>query len=120
MFGDAISCLYMGKCIGFEGLFDEWAFWEREYTRRGFITISMDDFTAAGGYGKPITHLLFKRRDVDEEPILHAERYRERYFHRMPHGALEGGFGAFYDSAGRPHLIFGNIPTPTTKDLPNR
>ena len=81
-FGDAVSCLYMGECIGFGKLLDTWAFWEREYARRDYRTVTLDEFVSYGGYGKPIETLHVGRRK-DEPAILHAERYRDRYLGKV-------------------------------------
>ncbi len=75
-FGCAVSYLYMGECIGFEKLLNQWAFWEKEYASRGYVTLSVDDFNEAGGHGQSINHLLDKRRADGEAPIFHATRYR--------------------------------------------
>lgn len=76
-FGDAVSYLYMGECIGFKGLFNKWAFWEREYARRGYATIDLDSFVDAGGWGKELPSLRVLRDG--KEAVLHAEIYRERF-----------------------------------------
>ncbi len=44
MFGDALSYIYMGECIGFEMLLDRLARWEEEYASRGYRTISLGAF----------------------------------------------------------------------------
>lgn len=82
LFGDAVSYLYMGECIGFSDLLDAWAQWEREYAERGYRTISLDSFIDYGGYNKPIMGLRTKR-DEDEEPIYHAQIYRERFLGKV-------------------------------------
>lgn len=82
-FGDAVSYIYMGQCVGFESMLDDWAEWEKEYSTRGYKTISIDDFLSFGGYGKSIDHLLGKKRKRNEKPILHAEIYRELYLGKI-------------------------------------
>jgi len=77
IFGDAVSYLYIGECAGFEDLLNRWAKWEKEYARRGYKTLSLDDFIDYGGYGKPLEGL-----GVKIEPgqlVLHAEIYRQHY-----------------------------------------
>lgn len=77
-FGDAVSYIYMGRCVGFEKLFENWRKWEAEYARRGYHTVSLDDFIEYGGYGKTIKKLGIKRQQ-DEKPVFHAEIYRQKY-----------------------------------------
>lgn len=80
-FGDAVSYIYMGECIGFEKLFDAWEDLEKEVAKRGYQTISVDDFVAAGGYGKDLPGL--RKLKKSEEAILHAKYYRENYLGKM-------------------------------------
>lgn len=81
-FGDAVSYLYMGECVGFEGLLTTWESWEREYSRRGFRTLSVDALIDHGGYGIELQG-LGQQRDAGEEPVLHAARYRELYLGKV-------------------------------------
>lgn len=82
-FGDAVSYSYMGECVDFEFLLNKWAEWEKEYSRRGYRTVSIDDFVQLGGYGESINHLLRKKREQDEEPVIHAEIYRQIYLGKI-------------------------------------
>lgn len=82
VFGDAVSYIYMGECVGFEGLLAKWAKWEKEYAKRGYRTIPIDDFIEYGGYGKSLTGLGM-RWEQNEEPIFHAEIYREHYLGKI-------------------------------------
>jgi len=82
-FGDAVSYIYLGECIGFEGLLDAWGKWEQEYARRGYRTVPLDAFVGLGGYGQSIDHLLGQKRDAEEEPVFHAEIYREDYLGKI-------------------------------------
>ena len=77
-FGDAVSYIYMGECLGFEKMLFDWAKWELEYSMRGYKTISLDDFIEYGGYGKPLNGLGIKRKP-EEKVILHAEIYTKKY-----------------------------------------
>ncbi|TSC80051.1 MAG: hypothetical protein G01um101429_255 [Parcubacteria group bacterium Gr01-1014_29] len=78
-FGDAVSYIYMGKCVGFDELFEKWKKWEAEYAKRGYRTIPLDDFIAyGGGYVAKLEGIGVKRQ-VGEEAVLHAERYEQRY-----------------------------------------
>ena len=77
-FGDALSYEYsMGKCVVFDGMCLEWARWEFEYSKRGYRTISLDDFVDLGGYGKPLKGLSVKRKPK-EQIILYAVLYRQK------------------------------------------
>ncbi len=82
-FGYAVSYLYLGECAGFEALLNKWAEWEEEYAHRGFKTVSLDRFGEFGGYGKPIDEVLGRKREVDEEPIFHAQIYREKFLGKV-------------------------------------
>jgi len=82
-FGDAVSYLYLGECVGFENLLDDLERWEEVYADRGFRTVSIDAFRRHGGYGEDITGLLGQRRDKDEDPILHAQIYREHFLGKV-------------------------------------
>lgn len=81
--GDAVSYIYMGECIGFDKLLDQWEASEKAYSDLGFRTLSIDDFTSYGGYGRPIDHLLRVPRKNGEPPILHAAYYREHFFGKI-------------------------------------
>lgn len=78
IFGDAVSYIYMGECVGFDGLLSKWAKWEVEYAKRGYRTLPVDDF-----YGMSLEDLGVKRAK-GEEPILHAEIYRVVYLGKIP------------------------------------
>ncbi len=82
-FGDDVSYIYMGECVGFENNLNKWANQEKEYAARGYRTISLDEFTKAGGYGEPIDHLIGIKRNPGEAPVLHAEIYRKIYLHQI-------------------------------------
>ena len=77
-FGDAESYSYLGECLGFQTMFSSWARWELEYSRRGYRTISLDDFVSYGGYGKPLEGSGVKR-EPEEQIILYADIYRQKY-----------------------------------------
>ncbi len=82
-FGDAVSYIYMGECIGFADLLADWAKWELEYAKRGYRTFSIDDFIELGGYGQPIKDVGIKRAQ-GEDAVYHAETYRQVYLGKMP------------------------------------
>lgn len=83
MFGNAVSYLYLGECLGFRGMLSKWAKWEREYARRGYRTIPIEVFIEHGGYNIRISGLGI-RRARGEPPILHAGIYRERFLGKIP------------------------------------
>lgn len=83
MFGEAVSYIYMGECVGFEYLLTKWEKWEAEYARRGYYTVPIDYFIECGSYGKPLSGLRVKRSE-GEKPIFHAKIYREVYFGKIP------------------------------------
>lgn len=74
-FGDAISYGYMGECIGFDGMMQAWAKWERCYAALGYRTISLDRFTEYGGYGRALDDIWEVKREKGESPIFHAELF---------------------------------------------
>lgn len=116
VFGEAVSYLALGECVDFHERFDAWAFWERAYSKRGFRTISIDDFMKIGGWGHDATPLLGQRRNAEEPVVLHSERYRERYLGKMPPGVLQGGFGPLIGADDKPRVILAAYPRPTTKE----
>jgi hypothetical protein len=83
-FGDAASYVFsMGECVGFDALLERWAKWEKEYAKRGYRTISIDDFILRGGHNKDISNVIGAKRGVDEKEVFHAERYREKYLGKV-------------------------------------
>lgn len=80
--GAAVSYSYMGEPIGFKRMVRRWESWEREYVRRGYRTISLDEFIESGGYGKPLPNLGTKREE-GEEPVFHAQLYREHFLGKI-------------------------------------
>lgn len=80
--GSAVSYIYMGECIGFDKLLDQWEASEKAYSDLGFRTLSIDDFTSYGGYGTEIAPLLRVPRKQGEPVILHAAYYRKHFFRR--------------------------------------
>src|SRR3989344_2686550 len=83
-FGDAVSYMYMGECLGFKRMLHAWARWEAEYARRGYRTISLDDFIDYGGYGKELGELAGVRRIADEKLVFPAEIYRQQFLGKVP------------------------------------
>ncbi len=62
-----------GRNLMLPGCFLEWEFWEREYARRGFRTISLDALVQPYLYGS--REKLGIRRAPDEPPIYNAQDY---------------------------------------------
>lgn len=81
-FGDAVSYIYMGECIGFEELLTRWEELEAEWSRRGYQTFPIEEFVSLGGYGVPLKH-FGSYRSRDGIPILHAKRYRDMYLGKL-------------------------------------
>jgi hypothetical protein len=79
LFGEALSHLYMGECVGFHSMKERWAKLERVYAELGYRTIPLEDFVEYGGYGKSIDHLVRVRRTENEEAVMHAVTFQERY-----------------------------------------
>ena len=82
IFGNAVSYIHMGECVGFARMLAKWEKWEAEYAKRGYRTLPVDDFVAYGGYGKPLKDIGVKRAD-GEDPIFHAQIYREIYLGKI-------------------------------------
>ena len=82
IFGDAVSYIYMGECVGFDKLLAKWEKWEAECAKRGYRTLPLDDFVSYGGYGTPPKGLGEKHTE-HEDVILHAKIYREVYLGRI-------------------------------------
>ena len=80
-FGDAVGFIYNDECANFREMFEEWEKWEREYVKRGFRSIPLDYFVMFGGFEKPLKGLRIKRENF-EEPIFHAQRFRERFLNK--------------------------------------
>lgn len=112
-FGDAVSYIYMGECIGFEDLLGKWEDLEKEYAKRGFKTVTLDEFVSFGGYGKKIETLGKPRRE-DEKPVFHAELYRKHYLGKM---ALINGPSPVEECMRTGKVMTGTYMVPTTKDL---
>ncbi len=92
-FGDAVSYIFLEECLGFDAMHTSWAEWEREYAHRGFRTISVDDFIAAGGYGRDISPLVGVKREEGEIPILHAKLYEDYFLGKIkPAISLDDAF----------------------------
>ncbi|MDQ5883587.1 MAG: hypothetical protein QG654_501 [Patescibacteria group bacterium] len=82
VFGDAVSRLYFGECIGFEKMLGRWGKWEAEYAKRGYKTFSLDQFVHASCGNEEVLHpryILSK----DEPPVLHSQIYREKYLGKV-------------------------------------
>lgn len=50
IFGDAVSYLFMGKCIGFDKMEKRFSYWEKKYCDLGYEPIPLEDWELAGGY----------------------------------------------------------------------
>jgi hypothetical protein len=79
VFGEALSYLYMGECVGFHSMKERWAKLERLYAELGYRTIPLEDFVEYGGYGKSIDHLVRVRRPDGEDAVFHAVTFAQNY-----------------------------------------
>lgn len=109
-FGDALSYAAFGSIVGFDQMRDRWAIWEKEYSFRGYRTISLDDFVEFGGYGVKIDHLLGQKRKEGEKPILHAQIYMQKYLGVQPNPVIN------IDQVMKGQIQSGTFETPSTKD----
>lgn len=110
-FGDAVSCIYMGECIGFKSLLNKLADWEREYARRGYRTVSINDFEKAGGWGASIDHLLGQKREQGEEPVFHAQIYKNVFLGKVKPAIDIGRLMATGE------IQYGQYVTPSTEQI---
>ncbi len=53
-----------------------WEFWEEKYSALGYKTISFNEWSGLGGWKEKLQSFNMLR-DKDEEPILHAKKYRQ-------------------------------------------
>ena len=102
-FGDVVSMIYLGECIGFENLLASWETAERAYANLGYRTLPVDDFVDAGGYGKELTGLRIPR-EIDENPVYHAAYYRKTFLNKNVMVSAEpvGTSGAWTGTYVRP------------------
>lgn len=82
IFGEAVSMIYLGECVGFEKILRRFEKWEKEYARRGYKPLSVDDFRAAS-YGEDISQKLHCLQPEGEKPRFHAKIYREKYLGKV-------------------------------------
>lgn len=101
--GFAVS--YMRDPVGFKKRVRTWERWEAEYARRGYRTISLDDFYRYGGWSIPLPS-VDARREEGEEPRFHARIYRDRYL-----GKIEPVIDPF-----KGEIQVGFFQTPSTED----
>ena len=78
-FGNTAGYLCLGEYVDFEMFLNKLIDWEERYSGRGFRTVSMDRFIGLGSYGKSIDDVIGQRLEQGEEPVFHAQTYRE-YF----------------------------------------
>lgn len=98
-FGDAVSYLYVGECVGFDSILENYERLEQEYANRGYRTIPLKDFIAYGGYGKSLPFELVKR-EASEEVVLYGKLYREKVLGKNVvtiNFNEDGSFGGTYE-----------------------
>ena len=72
----AIETLSTGAHINLEETREPWAFWEKVYANRGFVTLHDSAFSLAVTHGRLLTDLLDERLEKGRTAVLHAERHR--------------------------------------------
>jgi len=112
IFGEAVSYLGHGECIGFKGRLDDYATWEREIIRRGYVPYSVDQLTAYGGYDLPLPPL--RKAEPDEEVSSHAEFYRDNFL-----GKVKPAVDLAAMLSGIPQAVWGTWRQPSTEHLPH-
>jgi hypothetical protein len=80
--GQAVSYIYMGECVGFDKLLDQWETTEKAYSALGYRTLSIDDFTGTA-WGHSIDELVRVPRKEGEPEVFHAAFYREHFFQKV-------------------------------------
>lgn len=110
IFGDAVSFIYMGQCVGFEDRLKAWEEAEVAYAGLGYRTLSLDDFVDYGGYGKKLMGLKIAR-DEGEQVILHAKFYREHFLDKVE-PVID--FNKMQETG---EIQYGNYQAPSTRHL---
>ena len=72
----------------YKRLLENWEAWEQEYARRGFVTLSLEEFSDFEG----IEDKLGQKRVVGEHPDYHAKQYRMETG-EMPNDVVKRVFG---------------------------
>lgn len=111
-FGSVASNLgAMGECIGFEKYLSAWEKAEKDYSDRGFRTLSVDAFIGAGGWAERLEG-LYQLREVGEPPVLHAAYYREHFL-----GKVGGVIQRDWAKLAAGDIISGHYAIPSTEHL---
>lgn len=108
-FGLAVSYLYMGECVGFSSMLNKLEKWETEYTKRGFRSIPIENFTNTAGWGHPLIGVN-EKLNPGEKPVSYTKVYRENYL-----GKIEPAIDIDAMIAN-PQITTGTFAIPTTKD----
>jgi len=82
IFGEAVSMLYMGECVGFKKMFLRWERWEAEYVKRGYKPFSIDKFVSSTYQGEQILEPI-EVLEEGELPVFHSKIYKERYLGKV-------------------------------------
>lgn len=83
-FADAVSYLYAtGETPEFVSLFEKWSEWEKEHSRRGYRTTSLDAFIYFIEHNLPAKKLVNYKRVDEEEIKLHSEIYRQNFLGKV-------------------------------------
>jgi hypothetical protein len=78
-FGESLSYNFVGKDVMFDLKLQNLVYWEKLYSERGFKTISLQKFSALGGYGKDISSFVGIKLQENEKPVLYAELYGKSF-----------------------------------------
>ena len=74
IFGDSLSYIYMGECVGFRWRLRRLIKYEAEIIRRGYIQYDIAAFEGYGGFGVVLPHEL-KKAGVLDEVVAHAAEW---------------------------------------------
>lgn len=81
-FGDAVSYLYMGECVGFRRMLRRLIRYEAEIARRGYMPHALCEFEGYGGYGKPLPKL--RELEPGEDPVLDVLEFQKENPSEIP------------------------------------
>tara|TARA_Y100000310_G_C20658232_1_gene803173 strand:+ start:966 stop:1283 length:318 start_codon:yes stop_codon:yes gene_type:complete len=102
--------LGVGECCDFKKRLRRWESWEKEYSRRGFRTVSLDKFLDSKDRSALDKFVNIKRLEK-ESPISHAGLYREHYLGKV-HPVID-----FSDVMNKGVAMGGTIYLPSTEAL---
>ncbi len=92
-FADCVSERNIGRPVGIMQMIEKWLAWEREYARRGFRTVQLEDAVDSVIEEKSLTGLLGQKLLRGEQPILHAEYVKSIGLEDKPFKTIDSYFG---------------------------